>query len=574
MYYKKTIQLLKWIIPALAAAFFVYYPITDSDIFWHLASAKEMIHQKAFLFADPFSYTTPQSSTWINLHWFFQLCMYGVHSIGGWSLLLIVKALFLFTGTILLFKSVKTKNFPAAELLFFLTALYVFRYLVPMRPVVFTLLFISLYFYFSERFCQTKKSLYIFILVPIQILWVNTQGLFYLGPILCGCFFLGELLNSVLSANNNDLFFYKPILDKKNFVFLFIMFFVLLAVSVINPYGIKGLTFPFKLFLQISPSLKNIYSSNIIENMPLLSMLGTQYTHYVFVFLTINVLAVFTFAISYKHVRFSHLFCVLCFSIPAYMAQRNLVLYLFALVPFVLWNTDHITNSKVLQNKRLYKIIVIVIAMIPAFCFVQHFRFIKSCSKTLAPFTHPVNSTNYLLKTMPNGNIFNADRYGGYLLWNLYPNKKVFIDTRLSLRTREFFSEYLAIVDYPDLFEPIAKKYNITHVVLPAATVDRYKPLVKKLYNSSNWALAYTDGAEVLFTADSLCKFKLDLSKKSVVDSIANNIISTSANKKLSVEALLYFGKFLSYIDNHDGASVIFNLAVSGKNKSLSKTEN
>ncbi|MDO5576000.1 MAG: hypothetical protein Q4F84_02875, partial [Fibrobacter sp.] len=434
MYYKKTIQLLKWITPALAAAFFVYYPITDSDIFWHLVSGKEMIHQKAFFFADPFSYTTPQSSTWINLHWFFQLCMYGVYSIGRWSLLLIVKALFLFASTLLLFKSVRTRRFPAIELTVFLAVLYVFRYLVPMRPVIFTLLFISLYFYFLERFCQTKKPLYIFILVPVQILWINSQGLFYLGPIMCGCFCLGEILNSYLSINASDLFFYRPKLNKKNFVFLFIMSFVLFAVSVINPYGIKSLTFPLRLFLQISPSLKNIYSSNIIENMPLLSMIKTQYMHYVFVFFAINTLAVFTFALSCKHVRFSHLLCVISFLIPAYMAQRNLVLYLFALVPFVLWNTSHITNTKLLQNKKLYKIIVSAIALLPAFCFVQHFGFIKSCSKTLAPFTHPVNSTNYLLKNKPNGNIFNADRYGGYLLWNLYPNNKVFIDTRLSLR--------------------------------------------------------------------------------------------------------------------------------------------
>ncbi|MDO5576809.1 MAG: hypothetical protein Q4F84_06990, partial [Fibrobacter sp.] len=130
----------------------------------------------------------------------------------------------------------------------------------------------------------------------------------------------------------------------------------------------------------------------------------------------------------------------------------------------------------------------------------------------------------------------------------------------LSLRSREFFSEYLAIVDYPELFDPVAKKFSITHVVLPVATVDRYKPLAKKLYNSSNWALVYTDGAEVLFAADSLCKSKLDLSQKNVVDSIANSIVANSANKKLSTEALLYFGKFLSYINNHDRASVIFNL--------------
>lgn len=545
----KIVKLLKWVLPALAAALFVYYPITDSDIFWHLVSGREMVAQKTFFNTDPFSYTTPETTTWINLHWLFQTVMFGVYSSGGLNGLLVIKAAILFLCTIILFRSVKRRKFPILELSVFLIALYIFRYLVPMRPVLFTLLFISLFFYLLERFCRTAKPVNLLLLLPLQILWTNSQGLYWLGPVLCGCFFFGEIINSVLSVKAHDLFSYKPVPGKKQMLFFAVILMLLPAVSVINPYGTDGLLFPFRLFLQINPSMKNIYSANIIENTPLLSMTGTRYTGYVVTFLLITASAVLSLAFSPGWIRFSHLFCVICFTIPAYMAQRNLILYLFVLVPLVLWNTDHISLKPVMKSRKAYKIVMIIFVFLPVFCLIQHLRLLQSCSGNIAPFTHPVNSAEYLVRNSVEGNVFNADRYGGYLLWKLYPDKKVFIDTRLSLRSREFFAEYLAIVDYPALFAPTAQKFNITQVVLPLATVDRYKELIKMLHNDKNWALAWTDGAEVLFIADSLCGSEIDLSRKGVVDSIEKTIVKRMPDRKLSDEALFYFKKFLSDID-------------------------
>lgn len=544
----KIVQMLKWVLPALAAAFFVYYPITDSDIFWHLVSGREMVAQKTFFNTDPFSYTTPETTTWINLHWLFQTVMFGVYSSGGLTGLLVIKAAALFLCTIILFGSVKRRKFPLLELSVFLAALYIFRYLVPMRPVIFTLLFISVYIYLLERFCRTAKPVNLLLLLPLQILWTNSQGLYWLGPVLCGCFFFGEIINSVLSVKAKDLFSYKPVPGKKQMIFFAAILMLLPALSVINPYGTDGLLFPFRLFLQINPSMKNIYSANIIENTPLLSMTGTRYTGYVVTFLLITASAVLSLAFSTGWIRFSHLLCVICFTIPAYMAQRNLILYLFVLVPFVLWNTDHISLKPVMKSRKAYNFFMIIIALLPVLCLIQHLRLLQSCNGNIAPFTHPVNSTEYLVRNPVEGNIFNADRYGGYLLWKLYPDKKVFIDTRLSLRSREFFAEYLAIVDYPALFAPIAKKFNITQVVLPMAEVDRYRGLVKMLYKDTNWSLVWTDGAEVLFVADSFCLPEIDLRDKDVVDSISKSIVKRT-DKKFSDEGLFYFKKFLSDID-------------------------
>ena len=57
---------------SLLSAYFVYFPITNTDIWWHLTTAREMLTQKSILYFDPFSYTL-NNPEWINLHWIFQL---------------------------------------------------------------------------------------------------------------------------------------------------------------------------------------------------------------------------------------------------------------------------------------------------------------------------------------------------------------------------------------------------------------------------------------------------------------------------------------------------------------------
>ena len=75
---------------SVLSAFFTYFPLTDADIFWHLAAGREMVARKHFLYNDPFSFTLA-SARWIDLHWLFQLLVYGSYKLGGYTALLFLK---------------------------------------------------------------------------------------------------------------------------------------------------------------------------------------------------------------------------------------------------------------------------------------------------------------------------------------------------------------------------------------------------------------------------------------------------------------------------------------------------
>jgi hypothetical protein len=67
---------------ALIGAFWAWFPIADTDLWWHLAAGRELWEQGRWLAQDPFCSST-LGLPWLNIHWLFQLCAYALYSAGG-----------------------------------------------------------------------------------------------------------------------------------------------------------------------------------------------------------------------------------------------------------------------------------------------------------------------------------------------------------------------------------------------------------------------------------------------------------------------------------------------------------
>ena len=87
------------------------------------------------------------------------------------------------------------------------------------------------------------------------------------------------------------------------------------------------------------------------------------------------------------------------------------------------------------------------------------------------------------------------------------------------------------------------EKFNITQVILPSGLYSLHEKLIRRLYASGAWRLAYTDGASVLFLRRDIAgSAGLDLSNDSTVDSIAAGIADQWKDAPaVRKEALGYF---------------------------------
>ena len=491
------------VIAALLCGYFVLFPITDGDIFWHLAAGREIVARKGFLFADPFSYTL-DSPRWIDVHWLFQVLVYAVERFGGLRLLPVLKAACV-AGAVQVIFSAFPKNGRTMVLWFVTAALFFFqRYLIPMRPILLSLLFIAADISFLERFCESGKRRYLAGAAAVQIVWTNCQGLFLLGPAIALAYGAGETADRITGRTAGPPTA-NPVMSPVRMPRLLQFFpLVLTMCSFVNPYGWRAVAFAAGLLVRIRPAAANIYSTSIDENMPLLRMIGTTYGHYVAVVGAAAVLYLLSILHLPRAVRLRHSFLASGGLLLAWMAQRNGILFTFLVLPGLLWNSGSSTGGRFHRYFRfvtpVFSAVAISIALILT---VRTTRMLMVWPHALAPFSHPVGSAEYLLlHATTSGNLFNADRYGGYLVWKLFPGYKVSSDTRLTLRPESFFREYLSLVNRPESFGAYADRWNITMVALPVAPLYRYCDLAAALYRSDRWNLIYTDGVEVLFSSD------------------------------------------------------------------------
>ena len=518
------------------SAFFVYFPITDADIFWHLAAGREMIAHGRLLYTDPFAFTLP-SPRWIDLHWFFQLLCYGLYKIGGLKALLFFKLAAVAATTGLLCLTHRSKHYILIAAFLTCPLVFAMRYLLCVRPILITLICMAAYVFLFERAKRTGKKTLLLLCVPLQVLWTNSQGLYMIGLYIIGSYWVENIVQWLRGRQG------RP-------VFEIALIGACAASCMLNPYGVAGLTFPFSLFARIAPGARNIYSLTISENIPLFSLHGYD-SIYRTVTIAVTLIAFLIFILKGRKRRISHLLLFVGFSYLAFSAVRNVPLLFVIIIPIMGDSISDLLQSDFaarLLGKRVrfigWEAIATGMLAVSALTF-RHLSVVSLYPPhcVLSPFRFPEKISGYLKQNPVPGNMFNDLRYGGYLIWRFYPEKKVFIDTRLIIRSPQFFAEYLAISDHPELFDRVAEKFNITQVIVPSALYSLHMKLIRRLYSSAYWRLAFTDGASVLFLrSDVPGSTSIDLSNsitmRTIADSIATQWRDAPAVRR---EALRYF---------------------------------
>jgi hypothetical protein len=554
----KSSNLILSIVVGMSAAFFFWYPISDGDIFWHLAAGREIVRTHAIPHTDPFSFTSGNFQ-WVDLHWLFQAGMYGIQSLLGLSGVLVANSLFLgLAAALLFFVSVRPRTAIFSALLW-IAALYEVRYLAPHRPIMVSLLLLAAFIGCLDLYGRKNKVRYLAVLLPLQVVWTNAQPLFVLGPCVAAAWLAGESVHLFLLDGAERHAAWKRVFPLAGTTV------VLLLASFVNPYGLQAFRLAFMLFHRLDPSSGNPFSFVIDENRPLPALFGTPDVHYAWATIAITAVAGILLAMRPGAIRFPFLFAAAAGAFLAYRAERNIILYFFMVLPFINIQLGAVVESLKTRPMVFVRSIVITVtavaALLACFAITSHTVMLLQIrgSGPVAPFSFPDGSVEYLAAHPIAGDCFNADRYGGYLLWKRYPPRKVFIDTRYAIRPSSFLTDYCAILDHPALFRPVCEKYGITSAILPAAFVTRYIKLSVALLEDREWRLAYTDGTEALFVKDTQTS-GLDLGNAATVDSLSHGLaVKWQSNTALRQESLRHLADFLAAMGKKERADRVYH---------------
>ena len=261
----------------IAVILFSIFPLTDTDIWWHLACAREWV-----------TTWTPVRMPVVNVHEYFQLVVGFVYSLGGAPLLVAFKAIL--WGTVFaLFGCRAWQSLVAVVLLF------IFRYHFEIRPVLFSLLFLGIYWNILPRIfedcrsdsrkgavtasfeceachCEPRRGAaisrccFVALILAIQWLWCKFQGLYILGPLFALLVLFAKIWNS---RKGGEKLSPKAVAWRVAFVL------ALFAMPFLHREGLNLFLYPFGLLdrlLGLTPSAA-IFASEIAENRSLITLL-------------------------------------------------------------------------------------------------------------------------------------------------------------------------------------------------------------------------------------------------------------------------------------------------------------
>jgi hypothetical protein len=198
-----------------------------------------------------------------------------------------------------------------------------------------------------------------------------------------------------------------------------------------------------------------------------------------------------------KSISPTKILLTLVFGYAALCSMRHVPLFAIVVIPVLAEQVGSLVRirSEVRTLSRLLRWIVpvlfVLLVLVTSLRFVQ---VLQGQPKAEAE-TFPKAAVDWMLANKPEGNLFNSYGWGGYLIWRLYPEYRVYIDGRADVYGDKFIFDYMGIYRAGAGLENKLTDQNIETVL-----VEPEAPLANALRRSPSWRVAFEDQTAVIFT--------------------------------------------------------------------------
>jgi len=500
----------------------------DSDIFWALKSGEWIVSHMSVPRADPFSYTFG-GSPWIDFTWGFQVLAWFFYTyMGGWTGLFILQAVL--TSLIFLSLGINLWRLTSARAWLVASLLYLaFDMAAPrlyIRPHLFVYFFISLYLLLLDLFERRGAQVFLWLLLPLQVLWVNIHSSFVLGIFITGVWAWGAVADSLKErwfCGSREAVFTRPALMR-------ILVSALMPVaSLVNPYGYRLLVFPFAHQSRLnSDALRHI--GEWVAH-PLKEMFFYLYPFPLdhFTFLVAFTAVVAAMALNYRRLKVRDVALV---SAAAYMAashMRWMPLFAFLTLAPLAGNLTSLMDAPGRRLEPAAGWVCLVFTLVLAGFSVWVFSsppYARNYGLGVNPSEYPSGTVEFMKGESLRGKIFNEYIFGGYIIHE-YPQVKVFIDGRTPTVYSPFFFWTSRMTSDPRLWKRLVGEYGIE-----MALIRPEDPLCKNLRDDDEWGAVAFDDKSVLYLVKG-AKFERSLSRWGLRDL---DVCSSGPREKLPEE--------------------------------------
>jgi len=365
---------------ALAGAVLGLFEIANTSIGWHLATGDWILANRAFVHADPFSFTSG-GTPWIDHEWLFQVAVSIVHSLGGPAALVALRAFAIATlAVLLLVVGVRSGLSPAAALVLSLGCVAGARGRFFVRPELVTLLIVPTAVWLFLRREQRLSAIWLLALAGLMVVGANAHGGALVVPLLLAGILAAEVVQMALAKRWHRGMVVGGLVGIATTV----------GALLINPYGWHLFTVPARLSHLVN-----------LDHIPNPEWISPSLAQAPFLFTAI---------------------------------ARNVGLF-FVLLPLILaptlatWRTLTANKEESRQELRRANLLAMVAVFVLALSLAIAPR--PRFGIDFAAGYYPDSACSFLdAEDLPTAQLYNDVRFGGYLIHRYGPERQVFQDDR------------------------------------------------------------------------------------------------------------------------------------------------
>ncbi|HEX7774099.1 MAG TPA: hypothetical protein VF435_16870 [Pyrinomonadaceae bacterium] len=457
-------------------------PISDPDFWWHLRTGQYITETKAIPYIDIFSWLR-FGSEWVTHEWLSEVLMYLVFRAAGFAGLIIFFALVItmaFWTTYRLCLE-RTGHAYIAGLVTILCAAAT----MPtwgVRPQMFSILFAGIFLVVLDKYCRNQKTRLVWWLIPLMVLWVNMHAGFAAGIALIGVTVVGLALDARIRHK-----------DSVSSIFLRIRRLCLVGVLagtavLLNPNGLRIYSYPFE-------TLRSQAQMRYIQEWK-----SPNFQDPTFLALLILIVLIFcVLALSNKRPRPSEMLILIATLAATMRSARNVPFFALVAAPTF---ADHLWSWFSAQRKSSQKsgglapvLSVVVFVILPVIVAVMSVQRAVARQPQVEAENFPVAAVEFIKSHEIPQPIYNEYHWGGYLIWKLYPQYRVFIDGRADVYGDALIEEYFTVHDGESSWKTPIDKYKIQSVLVEPNTA-----IASLLRQDPTWQKVFEDQQAVIFT--------------------------------------------------------------------------
>jgi len=485
---------LLWVITCILVILYGVQKIICFDIWWHLKTGEWIFKNYTIPYKDFFSYTFA-GRDWIDFEWLFQIIIYPIYHIAGLPGLIVFKTCIIAVLIFFLFKHTNLlsgrKGWIAAFIV--IVCLNVIKPRFMVRPQIVFLLFLCLYSYILNLYFIKGKN-YLYVLPILHILWVNIHGSFLLGIGLM-LIYTSSHFASLSWSHRNDM---KPVFKDRTLRILAISTLLLLLASFVSPYGYKTFTVPFATAME-QEAKKYIAEWISLSPRSLLIFLP-DFTIW---FKGLFIVGIFSFFLRKENLKkVEHFLIFALFSYMAFSHHRFIAAWGIVIGPIIAFNLSQILplsdyRKRIVHYMKWGPAFIVACLSFYIILFTGEYRRI---GLGLTEGNYPSGTVKFIKDHELRGNIFNQYGYGGFLIWHLYPQLRVFVDGRTpTVYDQDFFWSYRQALNNEKIWKRLVEEYHIDMVHLKDNRMNGYMMFSKHLDDDQDWILVAFDEVSTLY---------------------------------------------------------------------------